>query len=237
MANATDTVDANPVITNNAPLSFLLGNTTITWSATDYSNNTSSANQTITIQDTTPPLLVAPSDYVAEAVALLTPLNSTDYGTATATDIFAFTIYDNSIGNFTLGNNTITWSANDTNGNVASVNQTVTIQDTTLPVFTHVPADYTAEATALFTPLNSTNYGMANATDIFPVTISNDSTGSFALGNNTVTWSATDDNGNTATANQIITVQDTTKPSFVPLPVQHTAEATAILTPLNLLAM
>ena len=232
MANATDVTDADPVITNNATATFSLGNTTITWSATDYSNNTSTADQTITIQDTIAPLLSIPLDYITEAIALITPLNSTDYGTANATDIFAFTINNNSNGDFTLGNNTITWSATDTSGNVASVNQTIIIQDTTAPVFTGTPPNFTTEATAFLTLLDSTNYGMANATDIFPVTISNDSDGSFALGNSTLTWNATDTSGNTASANQTITIVDTTTPT-INVDSFSILEATAVLTPLN----
>ncbi len=369
-ATASDNYDANPLVTSNATATFLLGDTIIKWLAIDSSNNTSSALQTITIQDTITPLLSVPADFIAEATAFFTPLNSTDYGLATATDIFSVTINNDSDGTFELGNNTLTWIATDTSGNTVSANQTITIQDTmpptinaastaaleatsfltllnttgyvypavadnhstslshdgpsafplgnttvtwsvsddsgnvastnqtiiiqdtapltilnlvtpyfleasavhtllnstgyvsptvtdnydvsptltgnlptvlpfgdtvvvwtssdtngnsvtsnqtitvqdTMPPVVTAPADYTAEATAILTPLNSTDFGTATATDIFPVTISNDSTGSFALGNNTVTWSATDDNGNTATANQSVTIQDTTMP-------------------------
>jgi len=51
-ATATDTVDPNPVITNNAPSLFPIGTTTVTWTATDDSGNSATATQLVTV--TTP---------------------------------------------------------------------------------------------------------------------------------------------------------------------------------------
>ena len=53
LATATD--HSNFTITNNAPDSFPLGVTTITWTATDDSDNYSTATSTVTIQYTPPP--------------------------------------------------------------------------------------------------------------------------------------------------------------------------------------
>ena len=49
MAIATDNKDPNPIITNDAPDVFAVGETIVTWTATDASGNTVSATQTITI--------------------------------------------------------------------------------------------------------------------------------------------------------------------------------------------
>jgi len=48
-ATATDAVDAIPTITNDAPEVFLLGDTTVTWTATDDSGNFATATQVVTI--------------------------------------------------------------------------------------------------------------------------------------------------------------------------------------------
>lgn len=56
-ATATDICDAHPVITNNAPAVFPLGNTTVTFSATDASGNSASGSTTVTVVDTTPPTI------------------------------------------------------------------------------------------------------------------------------------------------------------------------------------
>jgi hypothetical protein len=55
VAAATDICDASPVITSNAPAVFPLGTTTVTFTATDASGNSSSGTTTVTVIDTTPP--------------------------------------------------------------------------------------------------------------------------------------------------------------------------------------
>ena len=62
-AIATDDIDPNPTVTNDAPPSFPLGTTTVTWTAEDSSDNVVTATQTVTVQDTTPPTFdEAPQD-------------------------------------------------------------------------------------------------------------------------------------------------------------------------------
>ena len=48
-ATASDIVDANPNITNNAPASFPVGTTLVTWTATDFSDNAATATQKVTV--------------------------------------------------------------------------------------------------------------------------------------------------------------------------------------------
>jgi hypothetical protein len=55
--SVTDNCDDNPVVTNNAPAVFPLGTTIVTWTATDFSGNTSSCEQVVIIVDTTPPVI------------------------------------------------------------------------------------------------------------------------------------------------------------------------------------
>ena len=88
-ATATDIFPVT--ITSNAPATYPLGSTTVTWTATDANGNSSTATQTVTVHDTTPPALTPPGNLTVEANAV----NSTvSIGTATATDIFPVTITD-----------------------------------------------------------------------------------------------------------------------------------------------
>ena len=61
-ASVSDICDANPTVTNDAPVVFPLGDTTVTWTATDASGNSATASQTVTVVDTTAPeLSIIPS--------------------------------------------------------------------------------------------------------------------------------------------------------------------------------
>ncbi|MCG8487333.1 MAG: HYR domain-containing protein, partial [Chromatiales bacterium] len=230
-ATATDIFTVS--ITNDAPATFPAGTTVVTWTATDANGNSSSATQNVTVTapaDTTPPVVTSPANITVEATALQTPVN---LGSATATDNVdgALTPTPNQSGPFGVGTHTVIWSATDSAGNTGTATQTVTVQDTAAPVIT-APADVSVTAT----PPATVAIGTATATDIFPVTVSNDAPASFPAGTTVVTWTATDANGNSSSATQNVTVTvpvDTTPPVVTP-PANVSVEATALQTPGNL---
>src|SRR5207248_3493731 len=67
-ATATDNCDSNPTITgtrsDNQPLNapYPKGTTTITWTAKDSANNSSSCSQTVTVNDTESPTISCPAN-------------------------------------------------------------------------------------------------------------------------------------------------------------------------------
>ena len=192
----------NAVITNDAPESFPLGYTIVAWTVTD-SGNTANAYQVITVQDTTPPVVTAPPDILAEPTGQLTPV---DLGTPTVTDADPNpTVTNDAPESFPIGITTVTWTATDSAENEATATQTVTVRDMTPPVVT-APADVTAEATGALTTVE---IGTATATDNFDPnpTVTNDAPASFPPGATVVTWTATDSAENGATAVQTVTVQ------------------------------
>ncbi len=219
-ATAFDIIDIES-ITDDAPDAFPLGMTTVTWTVSDTSGNSATATQTITIQDTTSPLVTAPADIIAEATSPTD--NIVSIGDATATDIIGVqSITNDAPSVFPLGDTIVTWTATDNTGNSATITQKITIVDTTAPSIT-VPPDVTFEA--LGTTGNLIPIGDATATDLVGVqSITNDATSAFSLGEKTITWTATDAAGNSATATQKITVVDTTPPTIVaPAPVESEA--------------
>ncbi|MFZ5988766.1 MAG: HYR domain-containing protein [Bacillota bacterium] len=223
-ATATDIFEVT--IDNDAPADFPIGTTVVTWTATDANGNVSIKEQRITIVDTTKPVLTVPNDITVEATGIRTPV---DIGQATAADIFEVTIDNDAPVDFPIGTIVVTWTATDANGNVTIDTQNVTIIDTTKPVLT-VPEDITVEATAVRTPVD---IGIATATDIFEVTITNDAPVDFPIGTTIVTWTATDANGNVITEVQNVTIVDTTKPVLT-IPNDITVEATAVRTPVDI---
>ena len=220
-------------VANNAPSSFPLGRATVTWTATDANSNSATAAQAVTVRDTTPPVVSAPSDASFEATAPLTPVSASRYGTASASDLVdsSPTVTSNAPLSFPVGRTTITWTATDDANNSATATHVVTIQDTTPPSIT-APPDVAAEATGALT---SVSLGLATATDVADssVDVSADNLGPFRTGNTAVTWTATDDSGNSATAVQTVTVRDTSGP-VITAPSDITAEATGTLTSVSL---
>ncbi len=61
VATATDICDPNVAISNDAPGLFPLGDTTVTWTATDDDANQTVDTQTITVEDTLPPVITCNS--------------------------------------------------------------------------------------------------------------------------------------------------------------------------------
>jgi hypothetical protein len=156
--------------------------------------------------DTTPPAIsVQQTAITIEATSAQTTVN---LGSVTATDLVdgVITPTNNAPGAFPLAITTVTWTATDEAGNTASATQNVVVQDTTPPVIT-APAAVTADS-ATGQPI-AVAIGSATATDAFtPVSITSDAPAMFPIGNTTVTWTATDANGNTSTATQLVTVND-----------------------------
>jgi len=198
-------------ITNDKPITFPFGSTTVTWTVTDTSGNISQVTQVVTLIDTTPPEIFAPSDIVAEAIGLSSTL--VELGEATAHDLMGIaSVTEHPPRFFVLGETTVTWTTTDTSGNSASATQTVTIVDTTSPSIT-APDSITAEATSADS--NIVVLGNPVSSDLVDTpSISNNAPDVFPLGETTVTWTATDYSGNSASATQTVTIVDTTSPEL-----------------------
>ena len=181
-----------------------------TWTATDNCGNSASRVQTILFQDTTAPELNAPEDYTIECSdeLVLDEATATDICSSFQIEETSVTTPGNAAGNYVIVR---TFTATDDCGNSASATQTITVQDTTAPELS-IPADYTSECDAdliLDDATASDNCGEVT------IEVSSETIAGDAAGNYTVvrTFTATDDAGNNTSAQQTITVQDTTAQS------------------------
>ena len=181
-------------------------------------------------QDTLPPVVSPPADMTVEATDELTDV---ELGSASVTDNLdsdLIALPDNT-GPYTVGRHTITWSATDKAGNTGSAMQLLIVEDTTAPIV-NPPGDIVIEATGILTAVD---LGIATATDNVDTSllVTPDQPGPFVVGQYTITWSASDREGNTGRATQSVTISDTTPPLVVP-PADITVEATGELTVVDL---
>jgi len=124
---------------------FPIGETIVTWTAVDASDNSAITIQTVTIVDTTKPGLSIPHDQTVEASSLDETL--VDIGQAEAHDITGISsIVHNAPDVFPLGSTLIAWTATDNHGNITTAYQTITVVDTTSPIIIS-PQDIISEAT------------------------------------------------------------------------------------------
>src|SRR5262249_22520421 len=134
-ATATDgcgapTVTYSDSVTNNCGSSRVI---TRDWTAADQCGNSASCVQTITVRDTTPPVLTLPANRVLNCPGD-TRTNVT--GVATAVDCSSFIIsYSDVVSNSCAGTKTVwrTWTAVDACGNATNGLQTIAVIDTNKP--------------------------------------------------------------------------------------------------------
>ncbi len=149
LPSATDDVDPSPKVTAS-PASgtfFIMGTTSVTVIATDKAGNKSQVNFTVTVADTTAPVLSQPPDVTAEATGVRGavvnfPLPSAVDSVDPAPTVRAIPA---SGMMFALGATVVTVMATDAAGNQSQVSFTVTVADTTAPVLSQ-PANVTVEA-------------------------------------------------------------------------------------------
>ena len=210
-ATATDNCGTPSISRSPSGNTFPVGTTTVTWTATDAAGYSSTATQTVTVIDNTPPTIAAPPNVTAYTGPGATSCGTTvSLGTPVASDNCSVTVTRSPAGNtFPVGTTTVTWTATDPAGNTATATQAVTVIDNTPPVIS-CPANIT-----VYLPLNTTatsmnvSYPAATATDncgVQSIGYSQASGSVFNVGTTPVTATATDVHGNTASCTFTVTV-------------------------------
>ena len=169
---------------------FPRGLTTVTHVATDAVGNTASCTNTVTVVDTTPPIITCPDATIAECTgnssAVVDPVPATD-----GSDICdTITFNDPPSATYSMGATAVTYTATDQVGLTASCTSNVVVRDTTPPEIT-CPATIVAECQG--NRHATVEPGDATATDICAgVVVTDPPTASFPLGSSFVTHSAED---------------------------------------------
>jgi len=230
-ASASDNCPGVTVSRSPAGNNFPVGNTTVTYTATDASGNTATDTQIVTVVDNTPPTITAPADSSANADASCQAAVPDYRPSTTAADNCGSVTLSQSPAPGTLvgfGPHTVTITATDSHNNTSSDDVVFTVNDVTPPTIT-APADSSAFADSVC---------LSPVPDYRPGTVAADNCGSVTLsqtpapgtlvgyGPHTITVTANDGHGNTASDTVVFTVNDNTPPVFTSCPTSSTIEPT-----------
>jgi hypothetical protein len=194
-ATANDKEDGalTPDCSPKSGSTFPVGTTTVNCSATDSGNLSASGSFNVTVQDKTGPVLELPADITEEA----TSANGAVVNfTATASDLV-----DGSVsvscspdsGTFALGTTTVNCSATDKAGNESTGSFSVKVQDTTAPTNIQFVGDFNDSFFFGDVPAQPTCTADDGGSGLQGCVVTGYST---AVGNHTLTATATDKAGN-----------------------------------------
>jgi hypothetical protein len=167
----------------------------------------------------TPPVAKC-KDVTASAGASCTASASVDDGSSDPDSGDTLTLKQSPAGPYALGPTSLTLTVTDNDGASSSCSATVTVVDTTLPTISAPPpvtANTGAGATSCGVVVSDASLGGATVRDNCSVSTSRRGVPAgnlFPVGTTTLTYTATDEAGNTASATQPVTVSDTTPPAL-----------------------
>ncbi len=205
-------VSSNGVNPNNV---YPAGKTVINFTVSDEAGNTASCSFDIIVKITDKPTLTAvtditlstdPNDCKGTLPATAKPSATDACGNNTVT-----VTQNPNLTTFPIGTTTVTFTATDTYGNTSTTSFKVTVKDNNPPTMTNCPADITAKAEAgkkgaIITWTPPTAKAFCNGT--VNVVSTNQPNTFYNIGNTVVTYTATDQSGNTLTCSFNINVSD-----------------------------
>ncbi|CAL1518135.1 gliding motility-associated C-terminal domain-containing protein [Chitinophaga sp. MM2321] len=199
------------------------------WTAMDDCGNARAVQQIIRVQDTTRPVfsMPAPNDTIVNcdmvpAWPVITATDNCSGNIQVFTSSKTLKLPGACAGNFL---EIRTWTATDDCGNKTVMQQQITVQDTTKPVFTvKPPADTTVSCDNIPKPAfdvavtdncSTIGNGLTLSRQIVTESIPGACKSDYRI---IRTWIAKDACGNIATMKQVVTVKDTTRPVIMPAP-------------------
>jgi gliding motility-associated-like protein len=228
-ATATDNCGVASIIQTNGPLSgseFPIGITTVSFEAVDDQGNSSACSFTVTVIEQAPPSITCPSDITVpnapeNCSAVVTyddPVAEDDCGSVTITLIDGLASGEE----FPVGTTTVTFEAEDEQGNTAQCSFTVTVTDDEAPAFdcpepvAIVNDEGECGAIVNFElPTSADNC----SSDVTVFQTEGPPSGSlFPVGLTTLTFEGTDDAGNIGICSYTVTVSDEESPVFTDCP-------------------
>jgi gliding motility-associated-like protein len=216
LPTASDNCSVDTFVSTHDPGdTFPVGATTVTYTATDSDGNSATCSFQVTVNDTSPPLFAnCPEDIITYGVGAVTWISPS--ATDDCSDVNLSSNF-NPGDVFPIGTTQVVYTAEDGSGNISTCSFFVTVaNDEENPVITNCPPDVvisTTDSTCdnLVTWIPPT----ASDNDVLSAFTSTHEPGDiFPLGATTVTYTATDDNGNQSTCSFNVIVEDSYPPDF-----------------------
>ncbi len=227
LPTATDNCDGVEVTLTEGLASgeaFPLGETTVTYTATDAAGNKVTTTFTVTVIDNIVPEITCQND-ISETVDAGVTTAVVTYNPPAASDNCEFTVEQTaglaSGSAFPLGTTTNTFVVTDAAGNTATCSFDVTITDTEAPTIScpanidvNVDAGICGAVVEFDTP-----EGFDNSGDVTVTQITGPASGeTFPVGTTTVTFKVTDTAGNSVDCSFDVTVNDNEDPEITSVP-------------------
>jgi hypothetical protein len=193
---------------------------------TDDQGCTATATATIIIDDNELPTVITQNiDAELNPTSLSITASQINNGSHDNCAIQSMSVSPNSFTCANVGPNLVTLTVTDTNGNINTGTATVTVKDLILPVISGMPVNKTVNlsggnCSALVgwtAPTATDNCGMASLLSSDDTYNENGNT-LLGIGVHTITYTATDVNGNIATASFTVTVVDHSAPTITNCP-------------------
>ncbi len=204
----------------------------ITYTYTNANGCTTSISDNVIVEDNIAPIIVAQDITVQldELGTATTTAESIDNGSTDNCSIATMIIDKDTFTCDDIGENNVTLTVTDVNGNSSTATVVITIEDIVKP--TALTQDITvqldADGLASITAAQIDN-GSTDNCSIATMTIDKDAFNCESLGGNTVTLTVTDLSGNSTTATTIITVEDNIAPQVVTKDVVITLDQTGTI--------
>lgn len=214
----SDLLDPNPVVTVNTPQVLPVGSNGVIVTATDASNNVTHRSTFINVLDTTPPEITVTSPQVFEATGP-TGVDGVNLGVQVSDIVDSAPTLDVAPPtSFSLGTTLVSLTGRDASDNTSTTDVTVLVQDTTAPTLS-LATDLTIDGNTA-TGADLSNQALielinASSSDLVDPSLSiSASPSTFPFGTTAVTFTVTDDSGNSASAASNVTVRGTTEVSW-----------------------
>jgi hypothetical protein len=195
-----------------------IGENTVTLTVTDASGNVSACTSTVTVEDNIAPTVQCVADFTIQLDAngeASLDVSDIDDGSFDACGIASMTLSQTDFDCSDIGGNVVTLTVTDNNGNVSTCTTTVTVEDDIAPTAQCI-ADFTIQLDAngeASISVADMNDGSFDACGIASMTIQPSDFTCADVGDNVVTLTVTDNNGNISTCSTTVTVGDNIAPT------------------------